>query len=231
MIAVDYFRQINFKTWRSWNLSSVFVGDSPCRQPARPRSDWQRWARTRTCDRWNLGAPPPWWKRRCGRPSPRPWTTGSAPCTLTAPPHSGARGREDTVTSCYIYQTDFTYVNVIWRHPPRVHAVCCYLFWKYREGGWCDIHRDRSPLVSIFAIHCRLQCIIDYIHTWRRREIHQTLTTEPQRAQKVHKQMTCLESFIYFKVFSHRLALPQPHSQGNKHGSAGRVHFLEQETL
>lgn len=159
---------------------AVFVGDSPCRQPARPRSDWQRWARTRTCDRWNLGAPPPWWKRRCGRPFPRPWTTGSAPCTLTAPPHSGARSREDMVTPRLVAFPDFkwsikqfscTYVNVMKHHPPWIHVVFCYLFGKYREGGWCHIHRDRSPLISIFADYCCLQCIIDNIHTWGEKHV------------------------------------------------------------
>lgn len=34
-----------------------------------------------------------------------------------------------------------------------------------------------------------------------------------------------------FSVISYPLALPQAHNQGNKHGSAGKVHFLEQETL
>lgn len=61
--------------------------DSPCRQPARPHSDWPHWVHTKTCDRWNRGDLLPWWTQRCGRPSPHPWKTGNAPCTLTAPPH------------------------------------------------------------------------------------------------------------------------------------------------
>lgn len=76
-------------------ISPPVWSHSPCRQPAQPRSGSLRWAHTRTCGRCTLGAPLTWWKQTRGRSFPRPWRTGNAPCTRTAPPRSGVRNGHD----------------------------------------------------------------------------------------------------------------------------------------
>lgn len=42
-----------------------------------------------------------------------------------------------------------------------------YLFRSYCEGSWCNIDMNWDPVVFDSAAHCRLQCIVDDIHTCR----------------------------------------------------------------
>lgn len=78
----------SFQIHLSIGLFSNGVVHSPCMQPARPHSDWQHWARTRTCGRWNLQDLQPWWRQKCVHLSPRPWMTGSVHDIPTKPPQS-----------------------------------------------------------------------------------------------------------------------------------------------
>lgn len=40
-----------------------------------------------------------------------------------------------------------------------------YLFSSYRQGSWCNIDRNRNPVVFDSAAHRCLQCIVYHIHT------------------------------------------------------------------
>lgn len=153
--------------------STVQSVDSPCRRPAPPHSGWQRWAHTRTCGRWSPRGPRPWWRQRCGRPSPRPWRTGTAPGTQKEPPLSAGNTTEHLgsdyshsnlnnlrasnwkdIKNRYIFE-------IVCVHLCVTICVCAHLSCDYCKCGWSHVHSNWCPLFLLFGIDCCVEGYVD----------------------------------------------------------------------